>query len=290
MVRFCCLFTLISFAASAGSGVSIIPANSHEAPRLIKVFEKARSFFESELGDITETVEIEIAPVSCLRTGYNKISGKIVFCPSRPTINAGLESIDVIHHEIFHALLCQKYPQLCVVEGRDDVHEALADVFAYRLNPDDYFGEGFYRESDYIRPYQTTWRVGLVRTPHERGMALSSSLIEKNLSFRRMLDLFNDPAKSEVRDVVSGSESSHFNRYRLSRYQEMEIELIFAEKLGSVEVEWETTAGIEFMKLSASKYLIRNLDLKTSEKVRARFRDNHGNEIGGWHYYFGPEI
>lgn len=284
------LVLLFAYQSFALPGVEISPKNHSEKPRLEKLFLRAAQYFESELGKLDGSVRIEIAPSACLRTGYNRRTGSVVFCPNARVQNMGLNSIDVINHELFHAFLCLKHPEYCSGNERDDVHEALADVFAYRMNPDEYFGEGFYKNSAFIRAYQTNWRVGLVRTPHEKGLALASQIIQQNNLLASELVLFDRNPRIEVFDEITGLEASALNRYRLSLGQAIEIDFRFSSDLDGIQVSWPESSNIGFTRLGSTKFRLTNRRLSSTEKIRVLFLDKEKKEIGGWNYYFGPVL
>lgn len=290
MRLFAFLTFFLSLSTLAESGLRVIPSDAVEYPRLLEIYKVSRSYFESVIGALESETVVEISPRRCLRTGYNRRTQSVVFCPNSSVRNSGLESIDVIHHEFFHSFICQKFADLCEDDQRIDLHEAMADVFAYRLNPDEYFGENFYKELKFIRPYKTNWRVGLVRTPHERGLALASVLIQQGMSFQEMLRLFTEPSEDSVKIVVSGTETSSLNRYRLSPGQEIEVDFLFAPEEGSLSVAWTGVEGMLFQRMSQTKYKVKNLNLNSSEKIRVSFIDSNGKVVGGQNFYFGPEI
>ena len=60
--------------------------------------------FMREFGETNGQFAVDLDPADCLRTGYRRSEGKVVFCQSPRVNNGGLESVDVIHHEFFHAL------------------------------------------------------------------------------------------------------------------------------------------------------------------------------------------
>lgn len=283
----CLIFLFLSVPLFAqAANLIVIPNGAPETSRLEGHFEKALGLFELELGDISEDLVVEIAPKRCLRTGYNRKSRTVVFCPNSRTINAGLESPDVIHHEFFHALLCLKHPPLCDGDDREDVHEALADVFAFRLLPDPNFGEGYYHEYPYVRTYSTSFRPELVFTPHERGMALASKFISEGWSFRKMLMSFEEDLTPAVSVAVVGIEPSKLNRYRLP--EGLDVRLFFKTAL-DLDVRWESVPGVEIRESGRLSFIFRNTDLKASHKIRARFFEK-GVEVGGMNFYVGPEL
>ncbi len=265
----------------------VMPEGHSETLKLERIFEMASAHFEKELGEVAGTIKIEISPSHCLRTGYNRRTQTVVFCPGLQTINAGLDSLDVIHHEFFHALLCQKHSRLCDGNERDDVHEAMADVFAHDLIPDDYFGENFYRKADYIRPYRTSWKMSLVRTHHERGLALASQALSQGLSLKEMLGFFDQKVETDVEARILGMEPSTLNRYRLKNGASLEIDFGFSPAWENMNVIWDKSQGLIFTRLSKTKFLITNSEMKKSEKIRVRFFQEN-REVGGENFYFGP--
>ena len=58
-------------------------------------------------------IRLNVDPINrgCLRTGYNFKENEIVFCPKKDIQKMGLDSLDVVYHEIFHYLFCQQYPR-----------------------------------------------------------------------------------------------------------------------------------------------------------------------------------
>lgn len=289
MIRILLFVVIYSVSASAEVGLKVYPPHSQDAARLKSIYEKAKILFEVELGELITDTVIEIAPSSCLRTGYNRRSGSVVFCPNAKVINSGLDSIDVINHELFHAFLCQRSKEICRSD-RDDLHEAMADVFAHRLNPDESFGENYYKDLSLIRPYKTDWRVGLVRSPHEKGLALASAFIKKRLSFLEMLPYFDEAPDNSVETLVRGTRVSSLNRYRLSPDEEIEIEFLFAPHEGELLVSFPDVKGLAFKRNGHRKFKVRNLSLSSSEKIRATFRDQADLEVGGMNFYLGPAI
>lgn len=245
---------------------------------------KAVALFTREFGETDGVIAVELNPRECLRTGYQRKTRKVVFCQGPRVINGGLESVDVINHEFFHALFCGKFPDLCAADEDDHVHEALADAFAYRLNPDANFGENFYTDHDYIRPYKTDWIPELVQSEHEQGWALASRIIRESKPLAESMGLFHSSIDSFVSVTVEGAPASKLNRYRLEPGQELKLSFRFSPASGVKEVAWELPPGVE------ADTTIRITEGFTGGKAHARFLSSDKKELGRWTFYFGRKI
>ena len=280
------------FAASAWASPRLVIKNDRFYPydhnQLESLFTEAASLFEKEVGALDKEITVNISPASCLRTGFDRVSGEVVFCPTNKVVNAGLSSVDVINHELFHAFLCHFDNEICNLKEKDYLHEALADVFAYKLNPDDLFGENYYKEFLYIRKYRVDSRPGLVTGDHEKGNAFASQFIKNNTSLKRIIEMFyeEDP-KEEVNDVVTGAPKSKLNRYRLSPEQVMQIEFEFAPEAEVLYVEWTVPEVVKITKLGDKKFSIEITSDPESSKGFAVFYSSEGKELGRRAYYFG---
>lgn len=259
--------------------------------KLIPTIHKAIAHFEQELGPVTTPVKISISPPDCLRTGYNRRTRVVVFCPNQIVKNAGLDSVDVINHELFHALLCELDQNLCESDAYDYLHEGLADTFSYQLNPDGSFGEDFYHAHPYIRTYTSTWRVGLVKTEHEKGTALASAFIREKKDLRSLLALFRaEVPKDEVTVEVEGREVSRLNRYRIRKGEALRLSLVFHPDAKVAAVKWITPAGVAVEQQKGFHFHIRVQPEMKQNKTLAIFLAGDGRELGRYSFYFGPEI
>lgn len=251
---------------------------------------QAHQAFERELGQVDpDAIVVDLSAKDCLRTGYRRSTRTVVFCPSARVINAGLESPDVIYHEFFHALFCSAYPAKCLTDDFDHAHEALADAFAYRLNPDLAFGENFYRDRTHVRPYQTDWRPGLVRSEHERGSALAWSIIQSGASLEHFLGLFRGQVEAEVNVRVHGATYSHLNRYRLAAGVVLVFDFEFDPAAGVRQIEWITQEGLEVTN-EGFRTKLRRVGRVSAGKSTVRFLSNDRRELGRWTFYFGDQI
>lgn len=260
---------------------------SFDELQLQKQFTRAYQLFASEIGPLEQDITISIGEANCLRTGYNFVHNKVFFCPNINVPHYGLNSIDVINHELFHAFLCNYKAALCGENMRADVHEGLADYFSYLLMPDEFFGEHFYHKLPYVRRYHTSWRSGLVESDHARGNVYASELIQTKQKLKAALLLFDREVQSEVIVEVSGAEVSHLNRYRLPLQQSMTIEFKFHPEAKVAKVEWRNVPGVVIRRLSPTAFEITLTSIPATPKVTAYFISREGKELGFKHFYFG---
>lgn len=264
---------------------SLYPLDQQKLESQYKV---AYGQFEKEIGPLEGSITLTIAPKTCLRTGYDRESKEVVFCAGKNVINAGLDSIDIINHELFHAFICSYNENLCDLKEKDYVHEALADTFAYHLQPDDVFGENFYKNQLYLRKYKSTYRAGLVQGEHEKGNALSAQFIREKTPLIQVLPMFQDAhPEEEVEDIITGAPKSKLNRYRLPLNQAMQIEFQFAEIAGVHSVEWNVPEGVEVKATSLTSFEIKMTQDPESSKGFSVFLAEDGTELGRRAYYFG---
>jgi len=148
---------------------------------------KAVSFFREATGETTNPINIHIGTgTDKLNTGYALNINSIVFVEDNDIINMGLDSVDVINHEVFHALLCGKKPDLCqtlsTIQAKERaLHEAFADFFAYQLNQDSCMGENYYRNKSCVRSYSTDLIFSLIDGPNVKdiiGNIIVSNLVK----------------------------------------------------------------------------------------------------------------
>lgn len=276
----------------AWSAPQLIIKNNKQYPydqqRLEDQFKTAYIEFEKEFSELEGSITLTISPDSCLRTAFNRESREVEFCPGKNVINAGLDSVDIINHELFHAFICSYDSNLCDMKEKDYLHEALADTFAYNLQPDDVFGENFYKNQLYLRKYKTTYRPGLVQGEHEKGNALSAQFIREKTPLIKVLPMFHEAdIAEEVEDIVTGAPKSKLNRYRLPLNQSIQIEFLFAEIAGVHSVEWTVPEGVEVNAHSLTSFEIKMTSDPETSKGFSVFLAEDGTELGRRAYYFG---
>ncbi|MBC7385872.1 MAG: hypothetical protein H7301_06890 [Cryobacterium sp.] len=195
-----CLFSLFPFRKSVAAQLSIVNQTSEKKDFtfLLAKSKEATRAFESAFGNVNAEVTIEYGGKDCLRTGYDFRKQTVHFCPANNVVDSGTASADVIHHELFHALLCSKNPELCTPEILKSldvtaVHEGLADHFAYTLTPDENFGEGYLKDALFLRKYLSPGCYTLQAGAHDRGSALTSQLVKNQTPLSEIAELAADP-------------------------------------------------------------------------------------------------
>lgn len=284
------LLALLTGLAHAAPELIINNPNQYpfDQKNLSAQYNTAYEQFKKEFGVLEGSISLTIAPKTCLRTGYDRESKEVVFCPGKNVINAGLDSVDIINHELFHAFICSYDSNLCDMKEKDYLHEALADTFAYHLQSDDVFGENFYKNQLYLRNYKSTYRAGLVQGEHEKGNALSAQFIREKTPLIKLLPLFQeaDP-KDEVEYTVTGAPYSKLNRYRLPLNETIQLDFEFAEEAQVSEIEWTVPEGVKVVAGEDFNYSITITADPESSKGFAVFKSATGEALGRRAFYFG---
>ena len=195
-------------------------------------------------------INILVNPQSCFRTGYNYNKKVINFCSSKSTLRMGINSLDIIHHEAFHYLLCRSLPDFCNENMIGDIHiqsihEGLADYFSYQLSPDNFFGENYRIDFPFLRFYKNELCYNLVSTPHLKGSALSSFLIKNNYNWKDIISFIKEGSKlgsftksacflrSTEQTILTprSRKLSKSNRYWINKGEDIVFELKVAKKI-----------------------------------------------------------
>lgn len=287
--------------------------------------QKALSFFQANFGTPVRPLKLDLDGGDAgLHTGYDVNSDTIRFPNAKNLINSGLDSVDIINHEIFHALVCQSYPQTSTKEMMDDpnavrLHEGLADYFAYKMNPDKYFGEDYMVGKPYLRQYQNSLAVSLAPGPHAQGNAITSYLIKNGIEPAQIKDFLQTrpftleglasltpalqqdlikDASFQLPETVSNYKYSTAHKYRLQ--DDVPLRMSFRPNAElqaahpNLRIDWRLESGIP-----SQHYLVRQDkpgDFQISkvpgadgEKLLALFYDSDAL-IGSRPFYFGPIV
>ncbi|MBS2033808.1 hypothetical protein JST97_02420 [bacterium] len=298
------------------SGAQQIPAE--QLRRLRATAERAVSFFEEHFGSVQTPLKINLDPQT-LSTGYNREEDTVNFPEAAHLINRGLESEDVIDHELFHALVARHYPHTSTPESLQgpegaSLHEGLADFFAYKLQPDPYFGERYRSDKPHLRQYSNQLSVSLSPGSHAKGNAITAHLLRAGVELEQIRDFLQkgnfslealqavSPRLSEdlgrdstfsVQQRVSNYPDSAIKRYRISPERPMQVEFnpnsALLQAHPDFRVEWTTMEG-----LPSKEYLIQTEDQlhfqvaatpqSRAEKLLAIYYDGQ-NQIGSQPYY-----
>lgn len=166
-----------------------------------KKLNRALSFFEQELGEISSNSNLKIE-VGSLRTAYSMKERRVGFNCGAKYINCGVSSEDIVHHEVFHGLLCLRHSNLCdpdfkLTHDHEAAHEALAYYFGFLMSPDKAYGENYRVDMPSLKPYIKTLIPDLIIGSHGKGMGLFSQLYESNTSLKA-IDTFLSSLRSPI--------------------------------------------------------------------------------------------
>jgi hypothetical protein len=222
--------------------------------------------FESSFWKVESSILLKVTSADCLRTGYNFSTKTVAFCFTENTVAGGTQSVDTVSHEIFHALLCAKKPELCSTEFLKDeentaLHEALADIFSYSYSPDDHFGELLYRHQPWLREYRTNLCYSLTAGAHAKGNSLGSLLLKENTS----LDLLKDFLLSDEFSVYQLTQKARLTSPCIAKdgsepLLSFEIDTVPVSKRHRYRIP-ATGASIAFVPNSSTQKIYTNLSV-----------------------------
>lgn len=289
-------------------------AASVDAPFIRREVEAAIALYRREVAAPSAPIAVVVDAPDCLRTGYDMPSRKVVFCKSEATPRSGTASADVIHHEMFHALLCQTKPGWCDDTTSSDtarvaMHEGLADYFSYALAPDDAFGEGFYRDKPIVRRYRVPLCYSLVGGGHEKGNAIVSELIDRGQGLTEIARLVAGPdltlealfgaapadsclgpAAPAVVSTVTGYPASTLERYRIRPDAPLTVrfdrDAAFQERYPNLTVRWEPSPPrFTITSLDTTSFTVAATGTSGFDKVTALYVVDDA-VVGGKNFYF----
>jgi hypothetical protein len=306
------------------AAIEIVASSDVSEASLAKLQEtasQAMAYFEQHFGPVTSPLRFEVGKAADgLRTGYNFVTQAINLPHLDMVKNAGLDSEDVINHEIFHALLLKAYPDLPSPEnpksGEVRLHEGLADLFAHRLQPDAHFGENYFADQPYLRAYGTSLKLSLASGHHAQGNALTSLLLAHEVSNEQIKSFLEQgdfrlealesvsPALAKalahdaslaVAEQVEGYQHSAKGRYWLKPEAPLQIAFLPNDSLKEAhpnfQVVWTDKQGMPsknytFEQTAGNSFQVSGAPDADSEKVIARFYD--GDQVIGFKpFYFG---
>jgi hypothetical protein len=242
-----CLFT--SFNVSASPKVIIADDNDWLTANQEKALEsqilRASKFYHQEMSFFPAEINVAIDASKCFRTGYDYKANTLKFCKKGNVQNFGLDSVDVINHEVFHYNFCHQYPANCepaFLKNKDNVakHEGLADFFSYKMNPDTYFGENFKVGVSHLREYKNDLCYNMVvRSPHLKGSSITGYIINKGFTFNDLKAFFSS---FDFADMSQNSNEKCFEKrtepiLKVQGRSQSPLHKYWIEKNDSVEFE-----------------------------------------------------
>ncbi len=297
--------------------------SGEQLQRLRQRAEKAVDFFEENFGPVSQPLKIDLEAKGTLSTGYNADTATISFPEARNLVDRGMESVDVVDHEIFHALVAQQFPASGAPEALNSpegqmLHEGLADYFAYKMNPDSHFGENYRKDRDYLRSYHNDLTVSLSPGSHARGNALTAHLLREQVELPQIREFLQSgdfrlsalqevsprlkaalvrDASFAVRDQVGPYPPSAINRYRIRPDQPLEVNFqpnaALVEAHPNFRVDWSTVEGLPSQHYSIQSpdgrsFLVASKPESQPEKLVARYYDGQ-RLIGSEPYYLSAK-
>ena len=285
--------------------------------------QRALDFFQENFGTAVRPLKFDLGGgTTSLHTGYNLETDTIGFPKMKNVKNSGLDSVDIINHEIFHALICQNYPNTCTAAQMADpavlrLHEGLADYFAYLLNPDEHFGEDYLVQKPYLRSYQNDLTISLAPGPHAQGSALTSHLRKNNIGKEHLKEFLTQrefslaglstltpglkkdletDASFALPETVTNYKPSPTRRYRLQDGLPLHVEFNPNDALQQahpqLHLDWSLESGLPSQHYVIQQEGQRGFAVSSKpgaegEKVLALLYDGT-RLLGSRPFYFGP--
>lgn len=278
--------------------------------------QRAQQAFEQHFGPLERPIQLDLDPQDgALRTGYHPDSDWVRFPASQGVAERGIECDDVVHHEVFHAMVAQKFPHTLPLDHPDKevLHEALADWFAYQLNPDQEFGENYRQSGEALRNYRNDFRLPLVSGSHATGNALTDLLLEHQVSWKEVARFLQQPqfdlgglaaaAPSVGRDLsqeltmrledrVTNYPPSSRRRYRIAPDRPLAIEFHPSPALlqahPRLQVEWPGSEHFTITPQGEGRFTIAPRPQGEASKLVALFKED-GKVLGFRPFYFSSE-
>lgn len=242
---------------------NIVGETQHDLTLLKEITQSSINLFQSHFGLLASQIQLDVSGENCLRVGYNFKEKKVKFCDNTNVIKQGFLSKDVIAHEVFHAMFCNRFTRFCEAsfmkeEKNMAIHEGIADYFSYVLSNDNLFGENFYTDQPHVRRYQTDFCYNLVSGSHAKGNAIVSKLITHSFGLKKLANDMNqfefnigdyfvdDKCFQEDGPVISYAPSpndlSRLHRYKINKNESLKIKFevneAFKEKYPNVSIRF----------------------------------------------------
>ncbi len=277
--------------------------------RLEAQVEHARAVFEEHFGRLEQPLRIDLD--QGLRTGYNLETGWLQFPELEGVVERGIESEDVVHHEAFHAMVAQKFPHSLPLDKpeKEILHEALADWFAYQLQPDEAFGEGYREDGTPLRQYRNDLRLPLVSGAHASANAITDLLLEHQVGWSQIRTFLQQPDFSleqlavltpslrqeqamHLEERVLNYPPSTRRRYRIEPERPLQLELrpnaALRKAHPRLQVEWTNSGHFEVKPQGPELFSIAPKNRGEASKMLALFKED-GKVLGFRPYYFSTD-
>ncbi len=288
------------------------------------IVERAVHHFQENYGSVTRPVVLNVGGTeAALRTGFNLESDMINFPTRTSDGKSGLDSADIITHEVFHALTLQAYPELCTKDMTSApeyvrFHEGLADYFTHQLYPDEHFAQGYPVDKPYLRSYRNKRRISLSSGGHSQGNAITAYLLKHQIQAPQVraflergeltLESLGQCSKAlgedlkldaslALEDKVHNYPPSKIRKYWLDHSRPLQVSFHVNESLQKahpgIQVEWLRPTGMpsttfRFERVADSTFQVSPIAEEKAEKVLAVFKDGD-DVLGARPFYFGNQ-
>jgi len=283
--------------------------SGEQRARLQARLERAQAVFEEHFGRLEQPLRIDLD--QGLRTGYNLETGWLQFPELEGIVERGIDSDDVVHHEAFHAMVAQKFPHSLPLDRPDKeiLHEALADWFAYQLQPDNAFGEGYREDGKPLRNYRNDLLLPLASGAHASANAITDLLLSHQVSWPQVRQFLQQPDFSleqlarltpslrqeqamQLDERVLNYPSSSRRRYRIEPERPLQLELRPNDALRDahprLQVEWTGTEHFVVRPQGDGRYTISPEGQGEATKMLAIFKED-GKVLGFRPFYFSTD-
>lgn len=282
--------------------------------------DRAVHYFRDNFGQVKEPVVVDVDPQQALRSGFNIPDQAIHFPPNNKGVQEGLNSKDIITHEVFHALTLQAYPECCEAEKATApeyvrLHEGLADYFTHQLYPDEHFAEDRGSGNEPLRTYRNARRLSLSEGGHAQGNAITSYLLKHHVTPDEVKEFLQNgdftvdslarvntelekdlalDASLKLDQKVTNYPESPLNRYRLEQGKPLELHFepnaALLKEYPQLSVEWVRPTGMPsetfvFKPHGDRDFSVTSNSPEGAEKVLALFKDGE-KLLGARPFYF----
>lgn len=260
------------------------------------------------LGALKRPITIQVGgPSTSMAVAYNPSEDRVILPVSEKLVGYGLEDLDRLRHEVFHAGLAQHRPDWVTPQALKQteivsIHEAAADFFASLFDTNGVFGDRYFRDRRPLRSYRNQLVYALVPGGHAKGNALTSHWLRRGWSLKTLaaqlkeaqglVDLIEpevhprfglgeDPWTLEA--SVPGLPESPLGRYRVSGGETLvlrfpaelsEVDFHFVNKQGA------PPQGFSFQALESTagktQFRVQVLDPEAREKILIRLTTPQG--------------
>lgn len=249
-------------------------------PTFLPALRQALDELEPVFGHPGDPIRIQVAGESrSMAVAYNPREDAVIFPRNPKARNHGLEDLDRLRHELFHAYVGRTYPALVTEEALKSeelrtIHEGAADFFAWLGDDNQTFGDRFKDDQGPLRRYRTAMRFSMVQGSHALGNTLTSYWIQRGTS----LDDLADDLKAGCQQVACLVDEEDHQAFGLDPATRPEVSVGVEGAPPSALGRYRVEAG-DVLRLAGNPALAAAFpDLET------RFTTRAGQPVPGWRF------